>query len=149
MSGKYAFVIMTKEKWWNRFRDNNQRGKRVQSYVRRGLAPPKKASLILFYVTKPAGEIAGYAEFMERKTGNANEMWKEHGDESVLISKQEYDEFVGDKQKISFIRFKDLHEAKQSLKLNDVLLFLGTRRLSRKGFYIDKETAHKLIALIE
>jgi hypothetical protein len=71
MSAQYAFVVMTKSKWWSEFRLHGN--EQVQSYIQKGLAPPKQTSLILFYVTKPVGEVAGYAEFIERKTGEAVE----------------------------------------------------------------------------
>ena len=148
MSEKYAFVMMIRDKWWREFRSFNYEGKKVFSYVQGGWAPPKSASLIFFYVAKPVGEIAGYAEFIERKVGNAESLWDEYGHESVLRSKQQFEEFVRDKQKVSFIRFKDLHEATKPIPLNSVLILLGRRRLSRKGFYLNKETADKLIKLM-
>jgi predicted transcriptional regulator len=145
---KYAFVMMIQDEWWREFVNNLDRGKQVHSYVRRGLAPPEKSSMILFYVTKPAGEMAGHAEFVERITGNTDELWNRHGQETVLNSKEKYEEFIGDKRKVSFIRFKNLHVAANPTRLNNILMLLGKKRLSRKGFYIDKETADKLIALM-
>jgi predicted transcriptional regulator len=145
--GKYAFVMMIQSRWWNEFRFH-QSGQ-MQTYVQKGLAPPKKASLILFYVTKPVGEIAGYAEFVERRTGDAERLWKEYGRESVLYPKQKYEELVGDKKEVSFIRFKNLHIATKPIPLSNILLFLGVKRLARKGFYLDKETAEELIAQME
>jgi len=100
-------------------------------------------------VTKPAAEIAGYAEFIERKVGEAESLWNEHGNESVLQTNEKYAEFIRDKQRVSFIRFKNLQEAAKPIPLNNVLMLLGVNRLSRKGFYINKETAEKLIALME
>jgi len=149
MSEKYAFVIMVKDKWWREFRRLHHEGKQVQSYVQGGWAPPKNTSLILFYVTKPAGEIAGYAEFIERKVGDAEGLWNEHGHESVLNSAEQYFDLVRGKQRVSFIRFKNLQEAAKPIPLNNILMLLGVNRLARKGFYINKETAEKLIALME
>ena len=102
-SGKYAFVIMIQEKWWQEFLRKNNRGIQTQSYIRLGAAPPKEASVLLFYVTKPVGEMAGYAEFIERILGEPEEMWKQHGRESVLSLKEHYDEFVRDSHHISFM----------------------------------------------
>jgi predicted transcriptional regulator len=149
MKEDFAFVIMIKDKWWREFCRHSHEGKKVQSYVQGGWAPPKEASLIFFYVTKPMAEIAGCAEFLERKVGEAEEMWKQHGHESVLGSEKQYFEFVGGKQRISFIRFKNLREATKPIPLSNVLMLRGVKRLSRKGFYIDKETADKLLALME
>ena len=149
MKEDFAFVIMIKAKWWREFCRLHHEGKQIQSYVQGGWAPPKDTSMIFFYVTKPLAEIAGYAEFIERKVGDAEELWKKHGPESVLSSEEQYLEFVKDKQRVSFIRFKDLHEAVQPIPLKNILMFLGAKRLSRKGFYIDKETADKLLALMK
>jgi predicted transcriptional regulator len=149
MVGKKAFVMMVQKRWWNEFCRRNHEGKKVHSFVLRGIAPPKDASTVLFYVTKPVGEIAGYADFIERKVGDADNLWKEHGDESVLNSKDKYDDFVKDSRRVSFVRFKDLHEAAKPISLKDVLMSLGVRRLGRKGFYIDREIEDEFVALMK
>jgi predicted transcriptional regulator len=117
--------------------------------VQRGIAPPKGAQLILFYVTKPVAEMAGYAEFIERKVGETESLWQEHGSESVLSSREKYDEFLKDAQKTSFVRMTNLHVAAKPIPLNNVLMSLGVKRLSRKGFYVNRETANKFVALME
>jgi len=148
MKENSAFVIMIKDKWWREFCRRHREGKNVHSYVQGGWAPPKSTSLMFFYVTKPVAEIGGYAEFVERKVGDAESLWNEHGGESALQTREKYAEFIQDKQKVSFIRFKNLQEATKPIPLNNVLILLGVKRLARKGFYIDKETADKLIALM-
>jgi predicted transcriptional regulator len=147
--GRYAYVMMIQDKWWKRFQNRHQQGKMIHSYVKTGRAHPKNTALILFYVTKPMGQVAGYAEFVELKAGNALELWAEHGDESALDSKGQYEAFIKGREKVAFIRFKNLHEATKPLSCGDLLMELGKRRLARAGFYIDKETAEKLIALME
>jgi predicted transcriptional regulator len=144
MSAKHAFVMMIKPKWWNEFR--HRQGEQILSYVQTGLAPPKDVSLILFYVIKPVGEMAGFADFIERKAGDSEKLWDEYGRECVLYSKEKYEEYVGDKKKVSFIRFRNLHVATRPIPLKNLLLFFGVKRLSRKGFYVDKETTDELIA---
>ncbi|HXX88019.1 MAG TPA: hypothetical protein VEH86_06210 [Candidatus Acidoferrum sp.] len=146
MVQKYAFVMMTREKWWNRFIADHHDGKRKQSYVQKGAAPPKNVSLILFYVSRPVGEIAGHAEFVQRIVGDPDEVWKKYGEESVLRSESEYREFLGDQRQVSFIRFQNFVETRHGLPLIDLLALLGKRRLSRKGFYVDKETADKMVS---
>lgn len=148
MAEKYAFVMMIKDKWWQEFCRLHHEGKQVQSYVQIGLAPPKNATLLLFYVTKPVAEILGYAEFIERKVGKTEELWKEHGDESVLGSPEKYFEFVKDTELVSFIRFKNLKEAANPIPLKNLLMFLGVNRLARRGFFINKETAERLLAVM-
>jgi predicted transcriptional regulator len=149
MAQKYGFVMMTKQKWWNRFVSDHHDGKLVQSYVQKGEAPPKGASVILFYVTKPTAQIAGWADFIERKVGKSMDVWEEHGNESVLRSEREYKEFLGDWPRVSFIRFENLRQAAHAMPLAEALKLLGKRRLSRKGFYIDKESTEKTIASLE
>jgi predicted transcriptional regulator len=148
MSGKQAFVMIVQNRWWKEFCRRNHEGKNTHSFVLRGIAPPKDASRVLFYVTKPVGEIAGYADFIERKVGDADKLWKEHGDESVLGSKEKYDSFVKDSQRVSFVRFEDFQEAARTIPLSHVLMSLGVRRLGRKGFYIDREIEDKFVALM-
>jgi predicted transcriptional regulator len=149
MSEKYAFVMMVREKWWREFRNRNSEGKKSHAYVQGGWAPPKNASILFFYVSKPVGEIDGYADFVERKVGDADGLWKENGHESVLASEERYLDFVKGKQRVSFIRFKNLQVAANPIPLSNVLMLLGVNRLARGGFYVDKETAEKLIGLME
>jgi len=149
MSEKHAFVVMIKEKWWNEFRRLNRTGKTIHAYVRRGLAPPKNAKLIFFYVVKPVGEIQGYAEFQERIVGETDAMWKEYGRESCLQSEDQYHDLLKGAGKASFIRFTNLHEASKPILSNDILTSLEVKRLSRKGFYINKEVADTLMKMME
>jgi len=149
MKENYAFVMMIKDKWWREFCRVKSEGRDVYSYVEGGWAPPRGASLIFFYVTKPARQIAAYAEFIERKVGDAKRLWKEHGPESVLSSEEKYLEFVKGKERVSFIRFKNLKEATEPIPLDKILALLGLRRLSRKGFYVDKEAANDMLTLMK
>lgn len=138
MSEKQAFVMVVREKYWSEFCRRNREGRRSHSFVLRGIAPPKDASRLLFYVTKPVGQIEGYAEFIERKLGDADRLWEEYGDESVLTSKAKYKDFVKNSQRVSFVRFRELQEATKAIPLEQVLIALGVKRLGRKGFYIGK-----------
>ena len=149
MSQRHGFVMMVKEKWWIEFRRRLQEGKKVHSFVLRGAAPPKDTQLILFYVTKPVRAIAGYAHYIERIVGNPQDLWSRHGTESVLGSKPRYEEFVGNAVEVSFVRFKDLSVAVNPLSLSRLLMLLGVKRLSRKGFYVDKDLSDRLILMME
>jgi hypothetical protein len=40
-------------------------------------------------VTKPVGELSGYVEFIERKTGGSESLWNEYRRESILNTKRE------------------------------------------------------------
>jgi predicted transcriptional regulator len=149
MSKNYAFVMMVKEKWWVEFCRRHQDGKKVYSFVNRGAAPPKSTQLMLFYVTKPVRALAGYATYIERVIGNPKELWDKYGNESVLGSRNRFEEFVGNVQQASFVRFKDLSVAVNPISLSLLLMSLGLKRLSRKGFYIDKDTSDMLISMME
>jgi predicted transcriptional regulator len=146
---RYAFVMMVRSTWWQRFRQQHHDGKQVQSYVRTGKTSPRKASKLFFYLVKPIGEIVGHADFIERKVGDPQELWKEHGLESVLSTVQQYKNVVKCKSEASFIRFENLYEAERPIALNSLLMLLGTSRLQRKGFYVNRETAEKLIDLMK
>lgn len=148
MTERYAFVIMIKEKWWSAFRRLNRAGKTNHAYVRRGFGPPKDAKLMFFYVVKPIGEIQGYAKFRERRVGETDAMWKEYGHESCLQSEDQYYDLLKGVGKVSFIRFSELHEASNPVRSNDILASLGVKRLPRRGFYINKEVAEMLIAIM-
>lgn len=104
--------------------------------------------MLFFYVVKPVGEVAGHAEFIERKAGDANEIWQEHGRESVLTSKAQCDNFVNGRKKIAFIRFQNLREAAKPIPLKSLLMLLGKKKLARRGFYINKKTADRMITIM-
>ena len=149
MSERYGFVMMVMEKWWIEFRRRLEEGKKVHSFVIRGAAPPKSTQLIFFYVTKPVRAIAGYANYIERIVGNPQDLWSRYGTESVLGSKPRYEEFVGNAAEVSFVRFKDLNVAVNPVSLSRLQMILGAKRLSRKGFYVDKGLSDRLMSMIE
>ncbi len=138
MSEHYAFVMMTKEKYWLLFRERSLQGKKTHSFVLKGAAPPKATRILLFYVSNPVKAIDGYADFIERKLGAPEDLWNEHGDESVLESKQNFLEFVGNPERVSFIRFANLKKASNPISLSNLRMFIGVKRLSRKGFFLNK-----------
>lgn len=148
-NGKYGFVLMVRNTWWQEFKRQQHNGIQVQSYVRVGKASPSKTSKLFFYLVKPIGEIVGYADFIERKVGDPQELWKEHGHESVLSTSQRYEGIVRNKPEVSFIRFKNLCEAEKPIVLNNLLMLLGTSRLQRRGFYVNAKTAETLVELLQ
>jgi len=145
VSEKYAYILLTNEKWWSRRRDQNNVGKTLQAFVRRGTVGPKNAELILFYVTYPFKEIRGYGEFLERVTGTTEELWNTYGHETVFKSYEEYVEFMRGKTKATFIRFKNLHELSSPITASVISQITGIGRMPRSGKYVNKETAHELI----
>ncbi len=114
-------------------------------FVRRGLVGPKNAELLLFYVTHPHKEIRGVGEFIERITGDAKDLWKTYGHESLLRSYKEYMDFMQGRRKATFIRFKNLRELPTPVRAKVISQVTGIRRMSRMGKYISKEMVHQLI----
>jgi len=144
-SERYAYILLAKEKWWRRLCDQKEVGKNTQAFVRRGLVGPKNAKIVLFYVTRPHKEIRGYATFLERVTGDAEELWHSHGHEASLKSHEEYVGFLQTRQNVSFIRFRDLHELRSPMPAKTISRVTGIRRMPRSGTYISKKMAHELI----
>jgi len=148
MSERYGFVMMVREKWWVEFCRRSREGKTVHSFVIRGAAPPKSSMLILFYVTRPVSSIAGTAHFIERAVGRPQELWSRFGGESVLGSKARFEEFLADASQVSFVRFKDLRVAANPISLSRLRMLLGVKRLSRKGFYVNKKLSETLTSMM-
>jgi len=117
----------------------------VHVFVRRGLVGPKNAKLLLFYVTHPHKEIRGVGEFIERITGDSEDLWKTHGRESLLRSYEEYLDFLQGRRKATFIRFKNLRELPTPKSSTDISQVIGKRRMPRMGTYITKEMVDQLI----
>ena len=149
MNEHYAFVMMTKEKYWLQFRERSLQGKKTHSFVLKGAAPPKSTRMLFFYVTNPVKAIDGYADFIERKIGTPEDVWNEHGNESVLKSREKFLEFIGDPERVSFVRFNNLKKAANPILLDNLRMLLGVKRLSRKGFYLNKDLADKFISMME
>jgi len=142
---RYAFILLSIEKFWNRLCNRNRAGKTVHVFVRKGLVGPKNAELLLFYVTHPHKEIRGVGEFIERITGDAKDLWKTYGHESLLRSYKEYMDFMQGRRKATFIRFKNLRELRTPKPANVISQVLGIRRMPRMGKYITKEMVDQLI----
>ena len=142
MSEQYGYILLEAEKWWNKRRSQSEMGKRQHAFVRRGKVGPLTTEILFFYVNKPAREIRSKAEFIERVTGKADALWDKYGVETVFESYSEYKEFVGGREDITFIRFKNLQELIQPVSAK---IFLertgGSSMLSRNGRYISKDLA--------
>ena len=132
-------------KWWERLFNRLEAGKEVHAFVRRGLVGPKKANVLLFYVTHPLREIRGFAQFVERVAGKADDLWKAYGDETSPRSYREYKAFLQGNPKTTFIRFKNLQILSQPVSASVVLQVAGIGRMPRGGRYINREMAQELI----
>jgi predicted transcriptional regulator len=136
---------MDNEKWWNRLCNQSRAGKKSHVFVRKSAVGPKKAKMLLFYVTHPVKEIRGYGEFVGRIVGDAEELWNTYGRESCLNSYKEYEAFLQGRSKATFIRFKNLRELSPSIPASAIYQILGIRRMSQNGRYINRKTTHELI----
>ena len=145
MLERYAYVLLNIEKYWNRLCAQNRTGKNVHAFVRRGLVGPKKTKLLLFYVTYPHKEIRGVGDFIERITGDANDLWNTYGQESLLESYAEYMDFLQGRAKATFIRFKNLRVLASPISASVISQVMGISTMTRMGKYITEEMAHRLI----
>lgn len=145
MLERYAYILLSNEKWWNRLCSRKRAGKVSHAFVRKGTVGPKKTELILFYVTYPFKEIRGFGEFVERVTGSAGNLWERYGQETCVKSFGEYLDFLEGRIKVSFIRFRNLHVLDVPVSASVISRVTRINRMPRSGRYINKEMAHKLI----
>jgi len=142
---RYAFVVLSLEKFWNRLRSQNRASKHVHAFVRRGIVGPKNAKQLFFYVTHPRKDIQGYADFIERVTGDAKDLWESFGHESLLSSYDEYQDFLQGRKKATFIRFRNLKELPNPVTTKAIAQIIGKERMPQMGMYITEKMAQQLI----
>jgi len=145
LSEKYAYILLSDEKWWVRRCNKNKAGQALQSFVRRGTVGPKEAKLVLFYIKHPLREIRGSGEFLERIVGDAEKLWTTLGHETVFDSYQEYMAFMNGRTRATFIRFRNLQEFSAPVPVKVVSQIIGVSRMPRGGKYISREMANALI----
>jgi len=145
MSKQYAYILINAEKWWNRRLSQNEAGKTIHAFVRRGTVGPKNAQFVLFYVKHPLREIRGIGELIERITGDIDELWNNYGNETVFKSYQEYLEFLQGRTKTTFIRLRNVRKLSTPIPLKTVSGILNVNRMARGGRYLNKETFEKIV----
>ena len=82
----YAFVLIASEEYWKRLRQRSVESGGALAFVRKGQVGPIRAKKIIFYIKKPAMQIRGFADFIERLKGDSDEMWRDM--EKRVVSKQ-------------------------------------------------------------
>jgi len=142
---RYAFIVLNLEKFWNRLCSQNRAGKHAHAFVRRGVVGPKNAKLLFFYVTHPHKDIRGYADFVERVTGDAEDLWKSLGNESLLNS-DEYKDFLQGRKKVTFIRFRNLRELPTPVTTKRLSQIIGKEKMPQMGLYLTEKLANQLIS---
>jgi predicted transcriptional regulator len=143
---RYAFIVLNLEKFWNRLCDQNRAGKPAHTFVRRGVVGPKNTKLLFFYVTYPHKDIRGFADFVERITGDAEHLWEVFGHESLLNSFKEYQDFLKGRKKATFIRFRNLKEFPNPLTTEMLSQMFGIKRVPQMGLYLTERIANKIIS---
>jgi len=144
---RYAYILVEHEKWWNSRLDQSQKGINTQAFVRRGRVGPKEAKTLLFYVKLPVGEIRGYGDFLARITATPDELWNQHGSETAFQSRDQYDDFVEGRSKVTFIRFKNLQEFEKPVGWKDLSTELGIKKMPNGGKYLSRETVNSLLRM--
>ena len=145
MSKHYAYILINAKKWWSRRLSQNRAGKKIHAFVRRGTVGPKTAQYVLFYVKHPLREIRGKGEFIERITGDVDELWNDYGQETVFKSYEEYLEFLQGRTKTTFIRLKNVRKLSTPIPLKTASGILGANTMPRGGRYLNKETFEKIL----
>jgi predicted transcriptional regulator len=97
-------------------------------------------------VTHPRKDIEGYADFIERVTGDAKDLWESLGHESLLSSYDEYQDFLQGRKKATFIRFRNLKELPKPVTTKAMAQIIGKERMPQMGMYITEKMAHQLIS---
>lgn len=117
----------------------------MHAFVRRGVVGPKNAKLLFFYVTYPHKDIRGFADFIERVTGDAEDLWKSFGHESLLNSYDEYKDFLQGRKKATIIRFRNLRELPTRITTKVLSQVVGIEKMPQMGLYLTERMAHQLI----
>lgn len=139
----YAFILIADEKHWNRLLERKIANKEVHAFVRKNQVAPCAAQKLLFYVKKPIMQIQGVADFIERLTGNREELWTKYGAETCFETFDEYVAFSQGREKMTFIRFKNLAELQKPTPTEVINIVLGSLQGFR-GKYVNEETAKQL-----
>ncbi len=140
---RYAYILTLNEKYWQRLCERN-RSASCHVFIRRSQVAPKNARRLLFYVTKKR-QVLGVADFAERLTGDAMELWEKFGGESCFASVDEYKAFADGRDKMTFIRFQNLREIAEPASREALAQTLGSLARFRLGQYLDRATAEQLM----
>ena len=143
-SERYAYILTVDEKYWNRLRQRNSAHSGIHVFIRRNQVAPKQVQLLLFYVTRKK-QVLGTADFVERLTGNYEELWEKFGSESCFESFDEYKQFTGGREMMTFIRFSNFNEIANPEPKEELAKVLGSLHRFGVGKYLDRETAMQLV----
>jgi len=142
---RHAFVLVLNEKNWYKIVEQSQSGQRSQVFFRKNSVAPVSTGKLLFYVKKPIKEILGSADFIERKTGDRDELWREFGKESCFESYNEYLDFIEDQQTVTVVRFSNFRILEAPVSADEFRRLIGLPIAPRGGRYLDFEQIQKLL----
>ena len=140
----YAYILTVDEKYWNRLCQRNSARIGTHVFIRKNQVAPKEVDQLLFYVTRKK-QVLGVADFLERLTGNYEDLWKKFGSESCFESFEEYKSFAGGREMMTFIRFSNFREIANPKSKEEVSKVLGSLRGFGAGNYLDNETVMQLV----
>jgi predicted transcriptional regulator len=140
---RYAFILIADKKYWNRLRERNKANRGIHAFVRKNQVGPKNAQRLLFYVKKPVMQIRGAADFIERLTGNHEELWRKYGAESCFESFEEFCAFAQGREMMTFVRFTNFMELENPKPTEAIRSILGSLQGFR-GKYVNLATAEQL-----
>ena len=141
---RYAYLLIVEEEYWDILIQRAEGPSTTQAFVRRSRVGPLKVEKLLFYVTKKR-KVLGFANFMDRQTGNPESLWRAYGAETCFGSVEEYQKFVDGRLNVAFIRFNDLQRIANPRTREEVAEILGPMRGFGAGRYLDEETASQLL----
>jgi len=140
---RYAFILVADQKYWNKLCERSRANMAVHAFVRKNQVAPKAAEKLLFYVKKPVMQVRGTADFLERLTGPAEELWTEHGGETCFESFEEYCDFAQGRLEMTFVRFKNFAELENPKTKDETRKILDSLQ-GLRGKYVNLETADLL-----
>jgi predicted transcriptional regulator len=140
---RYAFILVADQKYWNKLCERSRANMAVHAFVRKNQVAPKAAEKLLFYVKKPVMQVRGTADFLERVTGPAEELWTKHGGETCFESFEEYCDFAQGRLEMTFVRFKNFAELENPKTKDETRKILDSLQ-GLRGKYVNLETADQL-----
>ncbi len=81
-------------------------------------------------------QVLGTADFIERATGNSEELWEKYGSESCFENIDEYRAFTEERERMTFIRFRNFREIENPKPTEIMRSILGSLQGFR-GKYVN------------
>ncbi|MDI6905424.1 MAG: hypothetical protein QMD13_08090 [Candidatus Bathyarchaeia archaeon] len=141
---RYAYILLSDEKWWNRLCERNRSSSETHAFVRRNRVGPLETQKLLFYVKRPIMQIRGVADFVERLAGDYKELWNTYGGETCLKTFNEYVAFLQGRKTATFIRFTNFRELQTPVSMEAINTVLSVPRMPRGGKYLNREIVNQL-----